>query len=161
MQITLYSFNKRINSTKIVDVSGTTVDFTYKDESDIYNPIIELSYDIKGNNINYAKIDNRYYFINSVDTVRMNLWRVHLKIDLLASFKQHILNTKAFVRFSTNKYNLDLIDSRIVTSGKWNDRVVTTPLPHYSEDGMFVFSVISNGGDASGFATNFILTPAE
>lgn len=161
MQITLYSFNKRINSTKIVDVSGTTVDFTYKDESDIYNPIIELSYDINGNNINYAKIDNRYYFINSVDTVRMNLWRVHLKIDLLASFKQHILNTKAFVRFSTNKYNLDLIDSRIVTSGKWNDEVVTTPLPNYSEDGMFVFSVISNAGDASGFATNFILTPAE
>lgn len=160
MQITLYSFNKRINSTKIVDVSGTTVDFTYKDESDIYNPIIELSYNINGNNINYAKIDNRYYFINSIDTVRMNLWRLHLKIDLLATFKDEILNTEAYVRFSTNKYNSNLVDARIITSGNWNTKKVVAPMDSYSLSGYFVLSVIGDAGDATGFTTNYILSPA-
>lgn len=157
MQITLYSFNKRINSTKIVNVDGVDVPFTYKEETDLYNPVIELAYDIKTSNFNYARIGNYYYFINSVETVRMNLWRAYLKIDLLATFKQSILNTDARVLYSANNYSLDMIDDRIVSTGKNLISTEFKSMLGFDTTGQFFITTLNTEGGGQ-FTTTYAVS---
>lgn len=67
---------------------------------------------------NYVYIENfkRYYFITSVDIVRTNLWRINLKVDVLMSYKNEILNVSCIVSRSASDYNKKLPDAEDVLS---------------------------------------------
>lgn len=61
---------------------------------------------------NYAYIPefNRYYFINDIISVRKNIWQLVMAVDVLMSYKKHILKLDAFVvrnEFDFNKYVKD------------------------------------------------------
>lgn len=108
MEVTFYTFKKRVNSTKIVNVNGTNIPFRYKSASDMHNPTIEVSQ--WNNTWNYARIDNIYFFVSNVTHVYNNMWSVSLNIDLLATYREDILSTGAFIRRSSSNYDINIVD---------------------------------------------------
>lgn len=61
---------------------------------------------IEGTNptgFNYAYIPQfgRYYFIDSMDSIRTNLWRLNLSVDPLMSFHDQVLNLQVIVSDDT------------------------------------------------------------
>lgn len=106
--ITLYkntAENNRIDKTeyltKVIDLQGYL-----REETNIINPsiIIEYAGEI---NFNYVYIStfNRYYFVNSISSVRSNLWRIELSVDVLMTYKSTILNYNCYVSRNENEYN--------------------------------------------------------
>ena len=83
----------------------TDIDVKFKDEVNIYNPIIVLKYDDLID-FNYMYIDKfkRYYFIKDIEVFPNKIYNLTLKCDVLMSFKDDILNSYGNVITQTN-YN--------------------------------------------------------
>lgn len=159
MEITFWNFSKRSNSTKKPTADGKTISFIYKDLNDLHNPIIEV---VAWSNWNYAKIGSIYFFVEKVETISAKLFRVSLKIDLLATYKDNVLSTKARVLYSTQAYDKNLLDNRVIASGKFVQLDSWKVLdPFASTDGTYAITVISNAVFATGFATTYFMSKAE
>lgn len=63
-------------------------------------------------NFNYCYIPyfNRYYYITDIENCLVNLWRVHLKCDVLMTYKDYIKSQEAYILRQENVYNADVID---------------------------------------------------
>lgn len=110
MEAVFYSFNKRRNSTK-QPTGGTTIDVNLKAVTDMRSPILVLSYSgIPA--FNYFSLDGKYYWIDSIESIRDNVWAIHGRIDVLASYKNEILGSSAYVLYDTTA-NTEIVDSRI------------------------------------------------
>lgn len=62
---------------------------------------------------NYMKLDNKYYFIDSVDFLSQNIIRVNCSVDLLETYKSQILNQIAVLNRSETSYNRYLNDDNL------------------------------------------------
>lgn len=89
-----------------------TVNGTLKEETDIVNPEILIEYNGTLTNVNYMKIASfhRYYFITKIESVRTGLWRVHGHCDVLKTYSEGILGTKAVIARQEKDWNLYLND---------------------------------------------------
>lgn len=142
MQITLFNFEKRVNSTKQPPGNtGVNVEIALKNDIDFINPTFYL--DIKYKNYNYLKWDNRYYYINNKSIVNLNTVALSCNIDYLRTYKTNIQNTNAFVIYSSSNYDTDLIDVRVpldiktrinVTSKELFNDLGTTYIVQYVTD---------------------------
>lgn len=67
-----------------------------KQDTNRLNPTILIYSETSLEIMNYCHIDefNRYYFIDKIEQVRKNLYRIHCKVDVLESYKLQILNAK-------------------------------------------------------------------
>ena len=115
--IRLFRFNKKSNSTKKpVLTTGQTFSCTMKTSSSIINPVIDIKY--PANQIpdfNYAYIDSfkRYYYITDV-VYSIGVWTLTLSVDVLASFRDDILNSTQYVLRSYSNYDSTLVDGLYV-----------------------------------------------
>ena len=164
MQIEFWSFSKRSNSTKRPSISGTVKNFVYKDASDYHNPTIELS--AWDNSWNYAKIENIYFYVNRCAIIANNLFNVSLSIDLLATFREEILNSKAFVLRASSGYNKFLVDECNLPTTELTRTVLQANGAqgfYETGDGCYVVEVINamNGEIATGFNAAAILTSTQ
>lgn len=98
MDITLY-----VNSSERQAISkslsnGITLTGSLRNESSVINPTILIEA-TNPSSYNYAYISEfgRYYFITDIVSVRTNLWRVSMSVDVLMSFAQSILNLDVIV----------------------------------------------------------------
>lgn len=106
--------NKTDYLTEQIRVAGNL-----RDISDVINPSItfECTDDkILKSNYVYIPAFNRYYFINSITSVRTNLWRVNLHCDVLYSFRNDVLQIKAIIDRQENNFNRYLIDNNMPLS---------------------------------------------
>lgn len=106
--------NKTDYLTEQIRVAGNL-----RDISDVINPSItfECADDkILKSNYVYIPAFNRYYFINSITSVRTNLWRVNLHCDVLYSFRNDVLQIKAIIDRQENNFNRYLIDNNMPLS---------------------------------------------
>lgn len=73
-----------------------TIDTPLKQDTNRLNPSILIYSDLSLEIMNYCYIDefSRYYFIDKIEQVRKNLYRIHCKVDVLESYKLEILNAK-------------------------------------------------------------------
>lgn len=82
-----------------------------REECDMINPsvLIENAGVI---NANYAYIPEfgRYYFITKITSVRENLWRIDMHVDVRESFADAIKKNRAVLERSEGYYNLYLND---------------------------------------------------
>lgn len=119
MNVTLYKFSKRINSTaQPLPSSGKSFTCQVKDETSFINPV--LRFDPSGlvsglfspSAYNYAQIIywQRYYYITDWTYVN-GCWEASLTVDVMASFKYEIGNTSAYIIRSASQYNGDISDS--------------------------------------------------
>ena len=110
MQAEFYKFSKRKNSTAVPSGSGLEVELTLKNGTSILQPTFLLSADIA--EYNYCHFNGRYYWINDITSVRNGLWEVQCRVDVLASWKSEIMETSAFVQYSTSDNDQNITDSR-------------------------------------------------
>lgn len=114
MEIKLYNFSKRVNSTKQPKSGEVVKNVKLKSECSIYNPIFTFS--TNNTNFNYLTAFNMYYYVTDIKHTPNNYIEVSCSIDLLATYKGYIFETSAFVLFSTNQYNSAIVDNRLSTN---------------------------------------------
>lgn len=117
MTVTLYkSPGERniLNRKKTVVKTMAAVQVT--DVLNIETPAILINRDDAIIGFDYAEIPlfNRFYFVNSIEIVNGNQFKLYLESDPLESFKSSILNSQAIAKRSTNRGNPEIEDPLVV-----------------------------------------------
>lgn len=113
-EIIIYKdFTKKRNSTKTpLDENGTSFYVNLKESTSIITPTFIIS-GVNNFNITEIKWDGKFYFVNNKNFITNNICELECEIDLLATYKEVILNTTQFVEYSSSMYDTDLLDERI------------------------------------------------
>lgn len=136
MKLYLYRTSSEHNRLEKVLESETRITGAFRDEVDLINPVLELSYaDTPLYNYAYLPEIERYYFIEKVDAVRAGIWRVRLHIDVLMSYKEAIKELDVVVASSqSNPYYNGYIEGYDVRT----DSETKFFINNFNEDGEFV-----------------------
>lgn len=119
MNVELYKFTKRLNSTaRPTPSEGTSFSCELKDETSFINPILKFRPDYLTSGLfspsayNYAYIAywQRYYYITDWKYIN-GLWECFLTVDVMASFRTEIGAASAYIIRSNSSYNGNIIDS--------------------------------------------------
>lgn len=154
MEATFWKFNKRVNSTKQPVEQGANISFKYKDASDLHNPVITLTN--WNNDWNYCRISDMYFYVDGCSPIANNLFQVTLRIDVLTTYRNDILATRANVIYSANNWNKDLIDNRYLLSANFME-VVREATVVFTNRGTFVLTVMAVGSIPTGIATTYYI----
>ena len=112
INVILYSFSKRENSTKQPSSGGTSYSCTMIDDTSLMNPTFKLSIESNpiGKNYAYVADFNRYYFVREIRTYQ-NFWYISCECDVLASFKSEIAAERHYVLRSSHSYDGSITDN--------------------------------------------------
>lgn len=113
MEVTLYNFSKRENSTLRPSEGGNVIECFLKENTSKFTPSFVFTLDSMS--FTYLKWGSNYYYINDIVSTENGVWQVDCEIDVLATWKEQIKNTSAFVRYSSSVYNTDIPDLRLST----------------------------------------------
>ena len=130
MQITLYKFSKKINSTARPTSGGTIVNAEIKsnvpvansfDQSaDTYltNPVFFLSTidsAVSGDvgAYNYVLAFNNYYWIRNIEISLNNAYTLFCEIDALATHRNDIIGSTQYISYASAGYNRNIDDTRL------------------------------------------------
>lgn len=146
MKIILYN-NKSENNKITKDIEKVEeIEGTLKDETSFLSPVFM----IKKNELpifNYCEIPDfkRFYFLNSISSVRNGLWEITFNTDVLMSYKDEIKKQKAiFDKQELQQYSNNFLDdgSFIVENREYIE--VKEFANGFEENGEFV--LITAGG---------------
>ena len=128
------NFAKRKNSTARPASLGSAVAVALKEDCSIDRPVFLLT--VASFDYNYCQWDGRYYYITDIVSERNNGWRVVCELDFLATYKDEILATTAFVEYATGG-NDQIIDQRLGVEygvAGVNSNVVGGAIPYMDVD---------------------------
>lgn len=173
MQAILFNFSKRLNSTKRPnDAEGVPVTVSIKQnvpkgqsssqsgtETFLSHPTIWVQGDYT--NYNYMKFKDRYYFVRDIQLTINNATVIYGEIDVLATYKEEILDTTAKVIYSSSDYNLDIDDARMKMTNQvdvesTSFRMFEIP---FSNSGTYIVTAI--GYETGAHSNAWIMTPEE
>lgn len=119
-------------------------------ECSVLQPVVVI--EMTGNLItqyNYCYIPEfgRYYFINNIESVRNNAWRIYCNVDVLMSYRNQILDLNVIVSDETSPDNETYMSGEV-----WNTTVRTkTDVINFPngllDNGEYI--LITSGGVAS------------
>lgn len=164
LSVTLYTFSKRLNSTKIPpSAEGLTVKAVLKDNTSIIRPELEVVENVTTYNYAYIPSFSRYYFVQDVIWEK-GIWRIVLSEDVLATYKTVIGGTTAYILRSATFQDPTIIDSlyptvvgveNASTVGSWD--WVNPDL----DKGTYVVGLVNNNDTVAGGVAYYALTGAE
>lgn len=164
LSVILYSFSKRLNSTKNPPAEGgLTVQAVLKDNTSIIRPELEVVENVTAYNYCYIPDFSRYYFVQDVIWDR-GVWRVVLSEDVLATYKAVIGDTTAYILRCATFQDPTIIDSlyptvvgveNTSTIGSWD--WVNPDL----DKGTYVVGLVNNNDTVAGGVAYYALTGAE
>ena len=173
MNVKLYSFTKRLNSTKQPGANvGTPITCQLKDECSFLNPVLKISPDVVSGvfspaafNYCYIAYWQRYYYINDWNYLN-GVWEASCSVDVLASFKTEIGNTSAYIIRSASQYNGDILDSFYPTTtvcGISKQQIYSDIYHTTVPNGCFVVGIINTSVNAykMGAVTYYALTAQQ
>lgn len=99
------SINNELNKTiTLVD----SITGTFKSDVDIINPILNIKLDSLPS-FNYCYIEElkRYYFVENIEFVNNNVYKIYLKLDVLFTYKDDILKGYGVSFENTNSNMID------------------------------------------------------
>lgn len=104
---TLYTITDRKNVIGKTLGTGTEYKIMLKDRQTIDDIVIDVftNNSLIAFNYCYIPIFNRYYFINDIEIYPNNIYRLHLHIDVLETYKEDILKIKGNIYNATTSYN--------------------------------------------------------
>ena len=164
MQVILYNFTKRINSTKQpTPDDGKYFSCQLKEECSFLNPVITFDPATLTDGLfspsafNYASIPywQRYYYITDWNYLN-GVWEASLSVDPLSSFKTEIGNTSAYIIRSDSQYNGNIIDSFYPTTDVCSISKVQISSDIYHttiSGGCFVVGIINNSTSSNKMGT--------
>ena len=152
MNITVFNFKKRLNSTARPTDDGSTFEVECIDPTNFLNPKIIFS-DLHSN-WNYAYIQEwgRYYFMSDAVSIGANLWQFQLTVDVLATYKTEIGNTTAFVERSESKGQATLPNYSVLPLGQGSVKINSVSMSdlYDFEDGTYVINTCNAKDGSSG-----------
>lgn len=144
INITLYTFSKRVNSTKRPSGSGTSVSALLKTPTSLISPSFTLAGDYDG--YNYLVWSGRYYYINNRVYENATMVTLECSMDVLATCKDDILNTNAFIKYAASNYDPWIDDARLSQNGS---------VDVYASDGQLITDGVS-GLEAGTFILQYV-----
>ena len=127
MEITLYKNNSEKNKISKSLSNGHTLSGTLRNESNVVSPTIIINID-NPTSYNYAYIPmfGRYYFITDFVSLRTGIWQINLKSDVLMSFKDSILGSRALIQNTQSVGKSDYLNgSNWVTNCKTKTDIIS------------------------------------
>lgn len=165
MTIKLYRTTKRRNSTAtptskpaFFELRTTLTDVRMKDESNVLAPSFLLN--MQGHDgSNFVEAFGRFYWVRDVVLVRTNLIQINCIIDVLGSYRGHILNTQAFVLFDSTA-NSELPDRRLAikTTATISSSQTAMPWGFVLGSGTNFIAVAGNGKNADSAGSTGVYT---
>ena len=128
MLLKMFKMNKRINSTKLPTNDDLLIsgEVTLKGVTSVDKPIFVMACgadDIPYARIcNYVEFQGNYFWITELRQLNNTHIEISCEVDVLATFKTEILQTKAYVLYSDSAGRTDLIDNRNVRTINWKYR---------------------------------------
>ena len=92
MNVTFYNnlSNYNVVNKELEEINSLS--FSFKENSNIINPSLILK-NYEGGNYCYIEELGRYYYVKDIDLLGNGLFRVNCEIDVLMSYKEHIINS--------------------------------------------------------------------
>lgn len=169
LEITLFNFEKRKNSTKRPSTSTETFVMMIGEVKEDFTPLapvitFNLSDPTQVPTYNYAYIPafgNRYYFITDWLYVS-GLWRASMSIDVLATYRTEILASRQYVARSKTANPGDVIDASYpALAGTVRSDLTFDPANFWGasyQDGTIVMSVVGSSGYNIGANTYYAMS---
>lgn len=155
-EIVLYTHNKRINSTKR-PTGGTPLTVYLKDRCGIINP----QFTVSGNyvrNFNYAKWEDRYYWIDEITQENNSYWTISCSIDALATLKSAIQGTSAYVMYAASGFDLKILDPRQVPTVDITSQVTKAEIGGFTSNGTYYLSTVGANQTSNNFCNFYGMT---
>ena len=148
MNIELFSFNKRKNSTKAPTGSGTQVSVVLKEETSSMKPGFELTSSNLPANVTYVKAFGNWYYISDITLQTNTKWLISCVLDPLASFAAAIKNTTAFIEYA-DTYNSRIYDPRLAKLINATEISETASGTYINTSGYFVVASVGDNGSGT------------
>lgn len=166
IDIFLYSFNKRENSTARPLVASETLRCTLKEPCSIIAPTVKLNMFKTSSpaHLNYAYIPEfrRYYFIENWEFLG-GLWYASMTVDSLASWREAIGSSELYVLRSSARFNGAVTDMKYPTTS--NVSLSTTngenPWATTFDAGKYVVGIINGDAGNIGAVSYYVFTPQQ
>lgn len=128
MDVNFYLYTGRLNELNKILPICTTINCVLKQKSNTINFDLILNKKIDNFNYNYCYIPklNKYYFINNLSIVNNSVILLSLKIDVLMSYKNILLETKARVKECDNNYNENFVTVEKNNTFSHKNIIITT-----------------------------------
>lgn len=171
-KLMLFQWTKRVNSTKkpnVLSDPSITVTGNFKGPCSVTQPIITIEDPTTpgffSHSYNYVYIEDvgRFYFIEDVVLVAAKLLELHLKEDVLATWKQTIGSSTQFVTRASAMKNGNITDNMYPVS---NSSMVYTDTfsmdwgmlnPGEISDGYYVIGIINPNVNAIGAVSYYVM----
>lgn len=160
---------KSRNSTLVPSV-GNTTQVLLKDNTSVVKPVFTIHLGKGGAPANLSALSQmnycycpefkRYYYIVDMQSETAVIVNIYCEVDVLATFKEDILKTPAFVYYSQSRYNSLVPDNRLHILGTSSQFAMTTALPSFNSEGSFALTAVSpNSTGETGTATTIVCAP--
>lgn len=172
MDIQLYSFSKRKNSTKIPTGTGISVTAELKHSTSFEAPVFRLSAsDIVGINIRdvtYIKEKDKsnYWFVDNCLVFPHDVYELYCSMDPMASHRSEILASTQYVIYSASSFDVNIADPRIVPNALgWQHNSMALKDINNNDllldsTGCYVLSVC-NKEHSNNFVTYYLITQSN
>lgn len=157
MELILYT-NKSADYVVTKDITVlATLNGTLRKDCSIIDPVIEV--EAINNAIaavcNYAKIAElgRYYFVRNIELVG-KLWRIHMHVDVLASFQTQLKSLSGVIERNEFKYNTYLQDGYFRTYA--NPHIEIKQFPSGFDTFEYVLAVSGGGSSTPNALSNSV-----
>lgn len=148
MEALFFTFAKRKNSLKVpVDSTGTSFNVVIKEPTSFDAPTLVISADTFP--YNYAKFDEKYFFVIQTISRRNNLWEVQLEKDVLATYRAEILATSAYILYD-NVGNSEIVDNRLAINTSRTLAQNSVAFPYVDANiGRYIFTCVGKESTGS------------
>lgn len=168
MEVYLYYFSKRKNSTKVPTKDpDTVVNGIIKESCGIINPTIDFNFP-QDTNIaawyNYAYIPflHRYYYAREW-TWSGGLWTASLECDALASWRDIIGDSRQYILRSSAEYNGAILDTFYPAETTSIMEVVkfNSAFTKWTDGGSYIIGVVNKDSNKVGCTTYYSMTGTQ
>lgn len=112
--VSIGTMDKRINSTKQTFSSAFSADCKLKEPCSMEGPVFIVQGLSKGTFYNYAQFEGRYFWVDDIVYLTNNIQEVHCHLDVLATYKDDIKSTFAYVQYADKSHwNKKVDDLRV------------------------------------------------
>ena len=164
--VTLYAFSKRRNSTA-KPTEGQVFSGLLREPCGVIRPSVsfEFAAGVNPSAYNYAYIPDfgRYYFVNEWTSVG-RLWVCSMEVDALASWREEIGQTTAYILRSSAEYNGNLTDNLYPISTETATIVNNIDVRGDTEsigEGYYIVGIINKDNLALGAVSYYIFSQAN
>lgn len=153
MEIKLYNFSKKENSTAVPSSDGTTVNVRLKQDCSVTDPVLILDGFNNAFNFNYAYIAawSRYYFLSRVVYISNDLMELTLHVDTMASYRSQIRSYTGFIALSASEIDNRIADSRYLVKSTvvHHESANSDTMQYWNTNGTYVIRTVGKGTDSA------------